>query len=204
MPGALKGCGADWKSADACLSAIDDQERDCRFLLLQVADKEERAFEALYNQYGRIVQGMAFRLLAEPHEAEEVMQDVFLELWRRPPTAISGSPSLLAWLAQVTRTRCWRALRRKQEHIRIDESVEEAVAYSDPCFSHIVKEQLRARVESAFLHVAGDERAILELTWFRGLGAAEISRRLGLPLITVRRHVEGVALRLRRRLAAST
>ena len=83
-------------------------------LIERIYNHDQIAFEALYLQFHNYVHGIAWRLLHSDCETEEVVQDVFMALWRHPPRLRYGIRSLLAWFTGTTRNQCWMRMRRFQ------------------------------------------------------------------------------------------
>ena len=90
-------------------------------LLDRVRRGDEQGMAAIYDRYSRVVYSVALRVLRDPASAEDVLQDVFLGLWRRPETFVSTRGSLGGWLAVVARNRSIDALRRKRPSEQIEE-----------------------------------------------------------------------------------
>jgi RNA polymerase sigma-70 factor (ECF subfamily) len=168
---------------------------------LEPAPEERRtAFDGLYRQYYSYVFSLASRILGCRLDAEEVTQEVFLELWLHPPEARFGAPSMLAWLAITTKTRCWGMLRRSRRTPQCEPLVGDFVFW-DSAFEVVLGNQLRAQLEAAFPSVPDDYRSILWLTYHHDMGPTEIAGHLGLPVITVRRRLKTIIKKLQRTLS---
>ena len=97
-------------------------------LLARVQNGNEQAMAVIYDRYGKIVYSIALRVLRDPASAEDILQEIFLQVWRNPSSFVSARGSLGGWLAVVTRNRSIDALRRK----RPTDSVEDVVLSSEP------------------------------------------------------------------------
>src|SRR5215467_8098892 len=89
-------------------------EQDDAALLTQVQKGEESAMASLYDRYSKIVYSVALRVLRDPASAEDVLQEIFMQIWRNPVGFIASRGSLGGWLAVVARNRSIDALRRKR------------------------------------------------------------------------------------------
>ena len=90
-------------------------------LLDRVRRGDDQAMAALYDKYSRLVYSVALRVLRDPASSEDVLQDVFLGIWRRPQSFVSARGSLGGWLAVVARNRSIDMLRRKRPSEQIEE-----------------------------------------------------------------------------------
>jgi RNA polymerase sigma-70 factor, ECF subfamily len=172
---------------------------DARLLVLRIIEHDELAFETVYQRFRRRVFITAHRLLQSDLEAEEVLQDVFLALWRRPPDLPHGLPSLIAWFSATTRNQCWMRLRRSQLDVFSAQTCQ-VPEYFDSVHERIVEGELRCTLEREFLRAPRKHREVLELAYYRDMGATQIANHLRVPVITVRKRLELAIARLRRHL----
>jgi RNA polymerase sigma-70 factor, ECF subfamily len=176
---------------------MSEQERDLQSILrLQAGD--EKALGELYDRYTPLLYPVALRILRSPGEAEEVLQDAWLQVWRRAVTYDARRGNVAAWLLTVTRSRAldrYRSLssRRRAE---TDESLEPPKSLPDPAGSSFQGE-VRARVQRALEALHPQQREVLEIAYFEGLSQSEIALRLGAPLGTVKSWTRQGLLRLR-------
>src|ERR1700723_1835613 len=89
-------------------------------LLVLVQRGDEYAMSTLYDRYSRVVYSVALRVLGDPASAEDVLQEVFMQIWRSPDSFIATRGSLGGWLAVVSRNRSIDALRRKRPTEQVD------------------------------------------------------------------------------------
>jgi RNA polymerase sigma-70 factor (ECF subfamily) len=173
---------------------------DARVLVLRIIEHDELAFERVYEQFQKHVFVMALGLLQSEFEAEEVLQDVFMALWRRPPTLPHGLPSLIAWFTVTTRNQCWMRLRRAQHETFPRETFQDP-EYLEPVIERMAETELRCTLEREFLRAPQKHREVLTLTYYGDMGATEIANHLSLPVITVRKRLEVAISTLRRHLS---
>lgn len=180
-------------------------------LMHAIATHDEHAFAVLYDRYIDLVYSASFRVLADAGLAEDVSQDVFVRLWRRPETFISERGRFLSWLMSVTRNRAVdelrsRGRRRKREGGPLgepDEAAEPLFATDpvDPQFSAELHEDQLA-VRRALKDLPKDQRQALEMAYFGGLTQQEIAAELHEPLGTIKTRIRLGMQKLRRSLRA--
>ncbi len=173
-------------------------------LLHRMAAGDRGAFGAFYDAFASLALGIVRRILGDGPEAEEVLQDVFWELWRAAPQydAARGSPA--AWVVTRARSRAIDRLRslRKRDEIAVDE-VEHiagrapAAAPDDPAGSVAEREVVRG----ALARLVPAQREVVELAYFGGMTHTEIADRLRQPLGTVKTRMRTALQKLRELLA---
>lgn len=148
----------------------------------RVRARDADAFEVLYDEYHRLVYGVAFRMLSDSGLAEDVTQAVFLKIWSAPSVFHSGN--FAAWIARVTRNRAFDILRSRAS--RPEGELSDAIpvddALEDIALAHLNAE----RVRDAIAQLPPDQREPIELGFFGGITQEEIARRTGVPLGTVK------------------
>src|SRR5215468_8925654 len=96
------------------VNASFQSSQDDSTLLAQVRRGDENAMASLFDRYSKIVYSVALRVLRDPASAEDVLQEVFMQIWRNPNSFVATRGSLGGWLAVVARNRSIDALRRKR------------------------------------------------------------------------------------------
>ncbi len=168
-------------------------------LLDRVRRGDDQAMAALYDRYSKLVYSVALRVLRDPASAEDVLQDVFLGLWRRPERFVSARGSLGGWLAVVARNRSIDTLRRK----RPSEPVEEVyLASSCNLADEAERNTLMQRARAIIMRLPLEQRKTLEMAYFDGLTHTEIAEITGDPLGTVKTRIRSALLSLRKELEA--
>lgn len=168
-------------------------------LLGRVRRGDEQAMATLYDRYSKVVYSVALRVLRDPASAEDVLQDVFLGLWRRPETFISARGSLGGWLAVVSRNRSIDTLRRK----RPSEPVEEVYLASNYNLAdEAERNSMMQRARAVIMRLPLEQRKTLEMAYFDGLTHSEIAEITGDPLGTVKTRIRSALLSLRKELEA--
>jgi RNA polymerase sigma-70 factor (ECF subfamily) len=174
-----------------------------------VASRDREALSRLYDRHAPAVLGVCIRILRERSEAEEVMGDVFIEVWDRAARydATRGHP--VAYLMNLARSRAIDRLRSRTRRDRIfvdadggtaatseSKPAAEAVAAGNP-FEDASTGQMRTRIERAMSGLNPDQKQALLLAYFDGMSHSEIASTLGAPLGTVKTRIRQGLLRLR-------
>lgn len=172
-------------------------------LLRRLAAGDRQAMAELYDQTSPMVYGLALRILADPAAAEDVMIEVYTQLWRQVADydARRGSPS--AWLLTMTRSRAIDALRARGRQ-PAGESLESAAATAAEApgpEALSVAAQRHRFVHGALAQLSAELRQLIELAYFGGLSHSEIAAALGQPLGTVKTRIRTAMTQLRALLA---
>ncbi len=161
-------------------------------LLRRIARADPRALGELYDRYGRLVFSLAVRMVGEGESAEEITQDVFVQVWRRANTYRAELGRPLTWLVSIARHRAIDALRRRKARPPIqldgldseDQPLKSADDQAPPMQAEL--EQTRERVQRALDSLPEEQRSALLLAYFEGLSHRELAERLDQPLGTVK------------------
>ncbi len=176
-------------------------------LMQQLLRKDVSAFEQLYERHSRIVYSLVLRILRQGTTAEEVVQDVFLQLWRNSARYDLSRP-FVPWLLTLARNRALDHLRLKSERQRRrEEQTEEfpQIATAAPEYEKALDEKRRAeRVRSLMSSLPAAQKKAIELAYFEGLSHSEIAASLHEPLGTVKSWIRNGLLRLKEGLQATS
>ena len=181
------------KSLRSRSDAADEMRMVAR---LRVGDQQ--AMSELYDRYGKVVYAVALRVLQDAATAEDVLQDVFLQLWRNPDAFDASRGSLAAWLAVIARHRSIDRLRKR----RPETDIEECVITSGPDLRDETERALVVeKVRGALAEMNPDQRAAMELAFFEGLTHSEIAEKTGEPLGTIKTRIRSGLQQLRAKFA---
>jgi len=166
-------------------------------LLQRISKGDQQAMAEIFDRYGRLVYSVALRVLADSGHAEDVMQDVFLKVWREPQAFLQDRGRLGAWLAVVARNRAIDSLRRRKP----SDSVEDVIltARTDTA-SDYERDSLVDKIRGAMRILPPEQQLSMELAYFEGLSHSEIAARTGDPLGTVKTRIRSALLSLRKAL----
>jgi RNA polymerase sigma-70 factor (ECF subfamily) len=192
----------------AALTPTDSREVSPDATLVnRLLHKDVSAFEQLYNRHSRIVYSLVLRILQQAGTAEEVVQDIFLQLWRNAARYDAARGPFVPWLLTLARNRALDHLRLKSERQRRKEDqTEELPAVTvAPEYEERLDEKRRAERVRALLGVLSpQQRRAIELAYFQGLSHTEIAETLKEPLGTVKSWIRNGLLRLKEGLQATT
>ena len=175
-------------------------------LVHRLLQRDVRAFEQLYDRHSRIVYGLVLRILQQAATAEEVVQDIFLQLWRNASQYDTTRGPFVPWLLTLARNRALDHLRLKGERQRRREDQTEElppVFISAPDFEGRIDQKRRAaRVRDLMASLQPQQKRALELAYFEGLSHSEIASKLQEPLGTVKSWIRNGLLKLKEGLQA--
>jgi RNA polymerase sigma-70 factor (ECF subfamily) len=170
-------------------------------LLGRIATQDLEALNEFYDQTARPLFAIACRMLGNPADAEEVLQDVFVQIWNKASQfdPLLGHP--FQWVVALTRNRCIDRLRARQRRLRImvetpaEPELEQAVEihHLDPALG----ENDLAAIQGVVNQLPPDQREAIEMAFFGGLTHQEIAASLKQPLGTVKARIRRGMLRLR-------
>jgi RNA polymerase sigma-70 factor (ECF subfamily) len=166
-------------------------------LLARVVQKDDAALAALYDRYSGLVYSEALRILRDKGAAEEILQDIFYQVWRTAEKFDPQRGSLPGWLVVVTRNRAISKLRRRSTS-GDDELNENSVACTFNLESAAAQNQLLSRVRGAMQTLPEGQREAIELAYFEGMTHSEIASKTGEALGTVKTRIRSALEVLRR------
>ena len=182
----------------------DDVSSDAA-LVQQLLRRDVRAFEQLYDRHSRIVYGLVLRILQQASTAEEVVQDIFLQLWRNASQYQASRGPFMPWLLTLARNRALDTLRLKSERQRRREDQTEELPQicQAPEYERALDEKRRAEVvRSLMSSLTAPQKKAIELAYFEGLSHSEIAEALHEPLGTVKSWIRNGLIRLKEGLRA--
>lgn len=161
-------------------------------LVERIMAGDEGALAALYDRYAGMLYAMLVRILRDTGAAEEVLQDLFLQLWRGASRFDTSRGSLPAWLLVIGRNRALSRLRGKERREILEDpqefSIESAVSPGN-LEDEAARAQLMQRLQGAMAALPAEQREAVELAYFEGMTQTEIAERTGSPLGTVKSRV---------------
>jgi RNA polymerase sigma-70 factor (ECF subfamily) len=171
-------------------SGLDDEE-----LMQRLAYRDLVAFRALYDRYGNLVYSAALRVVRDAQIAEDMVQEIFLRIWRKPESYVAQRGRFVTWLTSVTRNRAVDEVRSRGRRFRHEMASPEeqerelpASEQDDPALTAELSDQRRLII-AALTQIPAEQREIIELAYFGGLTQQEIAERLSQPLGTVKTRI---------------
>lgn len=192
----------------AALTSTDDRVVSPDTALVQrLLQNDVSAFETLHDRHSRLVYALVLRILQQAGPAEEVVQDVFLQLWRNAAQYDAARGPFVPWLVTLARNRALDTLRLKSERQRRLEGQTEELhsVVSMPQYEKELDEKRRGeQVRSLMGELNPQQKRAIELAYFQGLSHSEIAAALKEPLGTVKSWIRNGLMRLKEGLQATT
>jgi RNA polymerase sigma-70 factor (ECF subfamily) len=168
-------------------------------LLSAIHSGDEGAMAQLYDHYSSVVYAVALRVLADTAAAEDVLQEVFMQLWRRPGSFDASRGRLGPWLAVIARNRAIDLLRKRHPESDIDDVV---VSVEPDIAGDAERARAMEKVRGAMGAMPSPQRSALEMAYFEGLTHSEIAAKTGEPLGTIKTRIRTGLLALRKAVTA--
>lgn len=180
------------------------QQTADRQLIQRVAQGDQEAFSALYDRLSKPLFSLALEMLGDAAEAEDALQEICLQIWRRAATYDPTRSSVFSWAVMMTRSKSIDRLRSRGRRQRVVagstdefEDLPDAASEADTAADTTAKHDDAGRVRSALRTLPGEQRQAIELAFFSDMTHAEIAERNGEPLGTVKARIRRGLLRLR-------
>ena len=168
-------------------------------LIDRVRVREQRAMTEIFDRYAGLVYSAALRVLKDSGHAEDVMQEIFFQLWRNPDSFSPSRGSLVTWLLVVARNRAIDHLRQRKPGETVDEVV---IASSMQLENETERNLIMQRVRGILNDLPREQQQSLQMAFFDGLTHTEIAEKTGQPLGTVKTRIRSALISLRKRLEA--
>jgi len=161
-------------------------EADDAGLLTRIRSGEPEAMSDLFDRYGTMVYSVALRVLRDASEAEDVMQETFVQVWKNPGAFVPGKGSLGGWLAVTARNRSIDILRKRRPTDPVEMF---ALPSSANLAGEAERNSLLGKIRGVMGLLPDEQRRPLELAFFEGLSHSEIAAKTGDPLGTVKTRI---------------
>ena len=155
----------------------------------------QSALAELYDRYSGVVYAVALRVLGDTGAAEDVLQDVFLQLWRNPGAFDAARGSLGAWLAVITRNRAIDLLRRRKPETDIEDVI---LSVAPDLAGAADRSRAAEKVRGVLGAMPVPQRNALEMAYFEGMSHSEIASKTGEPLGTIKTRIRSGLIAMRK------
>jgi len=164
-------------------------------LVMAVKSGDQAAMGSLYDRYSSVVYAVALRVLGDTGAADDILQEVFMQLWRNPGAFDSSRGNLGPWLAVIARNRAIDSLRKRRPETDFEDVV---VSVTPDMAADAEKSRVLAKVRDALGEMPASQRKALEMAYFEGLTHSEIAAKTGEPLGTIKTRIRAGLLALRK------
>ncbi len=163
-------------------------------LIQQITQRNQTALSQLYARYARIMYAVALQILGSVEEAEEVVLDVFAQVWNTANAYRSERGRVDGWLFMMTRSRTLDRLRARQRREKVvyaftDAAQVQSISAGNAPEENLLIQDRRDRVLAALAKIPPEQRLVLELAYYSGLSQSEISSQTGLALGTIKTRI---------------
>ena len=171
-------------------------------LLKRIGQGDRRSFEEFYDRFSRVLYSVAYRVLNNQEAAEDVLQDVFVQIWEKAPSYDPARGKPMTWAITLTRHKAIDRLRSAQRRGRLQDAIEREAEVFEKfddrnSFEAAAGVETGELVRNALQKLSKDQREAIELAFFSSLTQTEISARLGEPLGTVKARIRRGMMKLR-------
>lgn len=184
-------------------TALNAQDAHCCVLLAAIAKQDESALAALYDATLSRVYGLALRITRKPEAAEEVVADVYLQVWRKAAAYDAARGRALTWLLTICYSRALDQLRRKDEaeaHAEPETLRTDLTDGDNDPLDLLQAVENQHAIHAALESLSPIQRQLIALAFFKGLSHQEAAAQSGLPLGTVKTHIRRALEQLRQAL----
>ena len=173
-------------------------EESQALLLRRIAAQDRQALAEFYDLIAGPLFSIATRILGDAHEAEEVVQDVFVQIWEKATTFDAALGSPFHWAMRITRNRSIDRLRSRQRRTKLAAQFQEniEITTNGPAASELGEEAV-VQIRSCVGKLPADQRRVIEMAFFGGLTHVEIAETLGEPLGTIKARIRRGMMKLR-------
>lgn len=183
---------------------LEAEVREDARLLLRIAGEDQHALAALYRRRGGLIYSLLVRMLVNEMEAQEVMQDAFVQIWRRAGKYDPDRSSPLAWMIMIARGLAWDRLRSRSRHSATQAAFESEVASLEVeeinGARQTERDELATACATALNNLPEEQGRALQLAFLRGWTHEEIACAVGEPLGTIKARIRRGLLALRKAL----
>ena len=183
------------------MDASADQSAEIE-LLKRIGQGDRQSFDQLYDRFSRVLFSIAYRLLGNQEAAEDVLQEVFVQIWEKAPRYDPARGKPLTWAVTLTRYRAIDLIRSMRRRGQLNEDAKqeaevEAQFDDRSSFLAVADSEQHAFVREAIQKLSEEQREAIELAFFSSLTQTEIAERLNQPLGTVKARIRRGLIKLR-------
>jgi RNA polymerase sigma-70 factor, ECF subfamily len=180
------------------MRSASERELD-QALMVRVAGGDAEALGLLFERHSPMLIGLAYRMLRNARDAEDLVQDVFVEAWQRAPSYEADRSQVRTWLVMITRSRSLDRIERQKTQLRAKDFLS-IITHEELS----IDRQVEARVLRQWLNdLSEDQQEVITRAYFDGLSSTEIAEELAIPVGTVKSRVAAALRELRQKVQAA-
>jgi RNA polymerase sigma-70 factor, ECF subfamily len=169
-------------------------------LVSAIRSGNQDAMAQLYDRYSSVVYAVALRVLADAAAAEDILQEIFMQLWRNPGAFDASRGNLAPWLAVIARNRAVDVLRKRRPQAEITETT---VSVEPDFASEADRGRNVEKVRAVLKEMPAQQRSALEMAYFEGYSHSEIAEKTKEPLGTIKTRIRTGLMLLRKAVEAT-
>jgi len=165
-------------------------------LMSAIQQGKQEALGILYDRYSGVLMALIMRVLHNELESEDVLQEVFMELWNRADNFSAAKGKPFGWMVTLTRRRAIDRLRKRQAYMRAEERLQKETEQQPDAWvdngieSDIITSDLRRMISRVLETLPPAQRQAIELAYYKGMSQREIAAHTGIPLGTIKTRLE--------------
>jgi RNA polymerase sigma-70 factor (ECF subfamily) len=164
-------------------------------LISGVRSRNQDAMAQLYDRYSSVAYAVALRVLGDTGAAEDVLQEIFMQLWRNPGAFDASRGNLAPWLAVIARNRAVDVLRKRKPQTELTDTL---ISVEQDLAGEADRGRTVEKVRAILQEMPQHQRSALEMAYFEGYSHSEISEKTGEPLGTVKTRIRSGLMLLRK------
>lgn len=170
--------------SDAPVKSLDDKE-----LVRAIVERDDGAISELFDRYSGMLTALSRRILNDPADAEEILQETFLQVWKQAARYDPRRSSVSTWLVLIARSRSIDRLRSRQVKLRTATAARQEnpdLHTSSKGVGNVLMQERRRRLTAEMAKLPEEQRQVLELAFYGGMTQSEIAEQTRIPLGTVK------------------
>ena len=176
-------------------AASDPSIEEDMLLIQRIAQKDPASFQKFYRKYSGLIFSTISNVLNDHHDAEDIMQEVLVQIWQKAHLYEPGKGKPLTWVTTMARNRAIDRIRSKQRRSRLNEDFEvehrvmRGTDLGDSGSEVLQEKERNTLLQNAVTRLSPDQKQAIEMTYFGGLTQAEVADRLKEPLGTIKARI---------------
>ena len=173
-------------------------------LMTRIVKREESALSALYDRYSPLVYTIAVKMVSATDEAEDLVQEVFMQIWNKAGMFVETKGSVYTWIVTIARRKAIDKLRSSQNMNKASRVIDEETIFELPDLAHAsnplhaaISTEYEGLMKSGLTVLAENQRTIIEMSYYEGYTQEQISQKLNVPLGTVKTRMRQGLMMLR-------